>query len=167
MDSQISGTDGLLLQERYSHIEDHDMAKRKVAAKAIYQKFISTNSDYEINVNGAVRKDIDDNMAEPTRDLFLQAQKAIFLLMVYGSFDYFLNSELEFHQQKSTPLFLVTHTVRCLMTEPCHAEKEGAGSGDEDQSDKKGSKKRGTLKRKSSRRIIRPAGAEDKKCIIS
>jgi hypothetical protein len=48
-----------------------------------------------------MKADIISKLHEPTRDLFLQAQKAIFLLMVYGSFDYFLSSELEF-RQKST-----------------------------------------------------------------
>jgi hypothetical protein len=48
-----------------------------------------------------MKTEIESRLHEPTRDLFLQAQKAIFLLMVYGSFDYFLTSELEF-RQKST-----------------------------------------------------------------
>lgn len=91
------------IKERFSKIEETATSKRKKAAMEIYNKFLSPDSPYEININGALKREIEAKLLETPRDLFLQAQKAIFLLMVYGSFDYFINSEQK-HYEQSTHL---------------------------------------------------------------
>lgn len=55
--------------------------------------YVGSGSEYQINIPHTMLKDIEAKMKDPQPDLFLAAQKSIFLLMVEGTFDYFVKSE--------------------------------------------------------------------------
>ena len=55
---------------------------------------LAEGAPFEINISGSLKKEIEKRLLEgAAADVFLQAQKSIFLLMVEGTFDYFVKSE--------------------------------------------------------------------------
>ncbi len=88
--------------EKYSQLDDPE--KRKVKAKEVYERYIDSKAAHEINIPFNIKKEIDQAIENPDRDIFLQAQKSIFLLMVYGTFDYFVQTEqFRFHARMNFP----------------------------------------------------------------
>lgn len=59
----------------------------------IREKYLQPTSDHEVNLTHQDRKELAEALKNPGVHSFDRAQKAIFILMVDGTFDYFLNSD--------------------------------------------------------------------------
>lgn len=82
--------------EKYSKIADHEpgaLELRKKNADEMIKKYICSDSPYEVNLPHNIKHELLNHQGAPTKDMFQPAQRNIFLLMVYGTFDYFLRSE--------------------------------------------------------------------------
>ncbi len=91
--------------ERYKDIPDEEIEQRKIKAQEILKRYLSADSPYEINISGGDRAELMANLKDPKRDAFTNAQSAIFLLMVYGTFDYFIKTErYRLFKGKITPI---------------------------------------------------------------
>lgn len=67
--------------------------QRQKRANDMIKKYIIPDSPYEVNLPFSIKQKLLNHAGPPTDDMFLEAQRSIFLLMVYGTFDYFLRSE--------------------------------------------------------------------------
>lgn len=52
-----------------------DPQKRNHRAKEIYQKYFSSESQYEINLTSEIKKEVSSHINTPTQDLFNNAQE--------------------------------------------------------------------------------------------
>ncbi|KAL6047485.1 Regulator of G-protein signaling 14 [Balamuthia mandrillaris] len=77
--------------ERYRRLETKGELLTK--AKEIEEKYLLPTSEFEINLTHQQRTELQEGLKEPHPETFVNAQKSIFLLMVHGTFDYFLRSE--------------------------------------------------------------------------
>jgi hypothetical protein len=80
--------------------EEEDIEKR---AQLIHEQYITVSAPNEVNLSHKMREEVEAGMAKPDRDTFTAAQKAIFLLLVHGTFDYFLRSDM-YKMYKGTTL---------------------------------------------------------------
>lgn len=78
--------------EEYKRQEDPEELARR--AQHIYEEFIKPMSPNEVNLSHKMREEVEHKMKDIHKDIFTNAQKAIFLLMVQSTFDYFLRSDL-------------------------------------------------------------------------
>ena len=79
--------------EKYAGLTDDQQELRVKKAQYIMAKYVSADSETEVNLPYSIKQELQKNLARPTKDLFAAAQRSIFLLMVYGTLDYFLKSE--------------------------------------------------------------------------
>jgi hypothetical protein len=68
--------------------------EQEARAKAIYDQYIVADSPFEVNLSHKLREEVSAGMLRPSKETFTSAQKSIFLLLVHGTFDYFLRSDL-------------------------------------------------------------------------
>ncbi len=73
-------------------IADSDFAGLTDGAKAIYNTYITASCEKEINVASHIREKIHQNIANPTKTLFDEAQTAIYQLMNTDSLPKFIKS---------------------------------------------------------------------------
>jgi hypothetical protein len=74
--------------------KDGSLSKEVNAKVAeIREKYLQPTSDHEINLTHQDRKELAEALKQPGEHSFDRAQKAIFILMVDGTFDYFLKSD--------------------------------------------------------------------------
>ena len=79
--------------EKYAGLTDDQQELRVKKAQYIMAKYVSADSETEVNLPYSIKQELQKNLARPTKDLFAAAQRSIFLLMVYGTLEYFLKSE--------------------------------------------------------------------------
>ncbi|XP_073826162.1 regulator of G-protein signaling loco-like [Musca autumnalis] len=78
--------------ERYRNLESE--AERRDQAMEIYKKHLSSGSMEPVNVDAQARCMVERNLTTAVRDLFHPAQKQIFNLMKFDSYQRFLRSDL-------------------------------------------------------------------------
>lgn len=78
--------------ERFRNLED--MEERQLAALHIYAKHLSNSSREPVNVDSQARGLVERNLVNAQQDLFHPAQKQIFNLMKFDSYQRFLRSDL-------------------------------------------------------------------------
>lgn len=102
--------------EKYAGLTDDQQELRVKKAQYIMAKYVSADSETEVNLPYSIKQDLQKNLARPTKDLFAAAQRSIFLLMVYGTLDYFLKSE-RYRLYKGYLLFSSFHiNIICIST---------------------------------------------------
>ncbi|KAL6069488.1 hypothetical protein QOT17_007517 [Balamuthia mandrillaris] len=77
--------------EVYRKVKEH--GQRKIKAEEMVEQFIREGARHEINISAVRKQEIIQNMEESPSCLFSNSQKDIFLLMVHGTFDFFLRSQ--------------------------------------------------------------------------
>jgi len=82
---------GRLEVENFAKLPTSSLPER---AQAIYEKYIKASATEEVNLSHKIREEVEERMASPDKNTFRDAQKAIFLLMAHGTFDYFLRSDM-------------------------------------------------------------------------
>ncbi len=78
--------------EDYMKLETPE--EQEARARAIFEQYILADSPFEVNLSHKLREEVTAGMLHPSRETFTSAQKSIFLLLVHGTFDYFLRSDL-------------------------------------------------------------------------
>eukprot|EP00029_Vermamoeba_vermiformis_P006419 TRINITY_DN2511_c0_g1_i1.p1 TRINITY_DN2511_c0_g1~~TRINITY_DN2511_c0_g1_i1.p1 ORF type:complete len:807 (+),score=231.66 TRINITY_DN2511_c0_g1_i1:46-2466(+) len=78
--------------EEYKKIADSDFAGLTEGANAIYNTYIIASCEKEINIASHLREKIQQNIANPTKTLFDDAQAAIYQLMTTDSLPKFIKS---------------------------------------------------------------------------
>jgi hypothetical protein len=75
----------------------------------IREKYLQPTSDHEVNLTHQDRKELAEALKNPGVHSFDRAQKAIFILMVDGTFDYFLNSDSYKKLDSTSPSLILHH----------------------------------------------------------
>jgi len=95
--------------ERYKKISD--LTARKQKAQSIKEMYLKPGAEYEVNIAYELRKDLDKGCQQPTKETFSDAQKAVFLLLVHGTFDYFITAERNRQRKGKHASFLFGKTT--------------------------------------------------------
>jgi len=82
-----------LAAERYRSIDASNTRKLKKKTDHMWRKYLDPSGPFEINIPYEQREAIRQCVPKPHPEMFVVAQKSVFLLMVHGTFDYFLKSE--------------------------------------------------------------------------
>lgn len=86
--------------ERYKKIGDLEARNQK--ARDIVEMYLHPGATYEVNIAYELRKEVYEQLPHPTEETFSESQKAIFLLLVHGTVDYFLAAERGNRQKKGS-----------------------------------------------------------------
>ncbi|KAG1685478.1 Regulator of G-protein signaling loco [Nymphon striatum] len=78
--------------ERYKLLKDANQMKTR--AKEIYEKHLGLGASEPVNVDSHARQEVQENLENPTTELFSLAQKQIFDLMKLDSYPRFLKCQL-------------------------------------------------------------------------
>ncbi|XP_075146307.1 regulator of G-protein signaling loco-like isoform X2 [Haematobia irritans] len=85
--------------ERYKNTEN--VNERQVQAKQIFGKYLSSSGSEPVNLDSHTRNISEEDLQKADKDLFLKAQKQIFHLMKFDSYQRFIRSELYKHCQNA------------------------------------------------------------------
>lgn len=92
--------------ERYRNTEN--LCERQVQAKQIFNKFLASGCPEPVNLDSQTRNLSEEALQNADKDLFIKAQKQIFHLMKFDSYQRFIRSELykncQNAEQKNQPL---------------------------------------------------------------
>uniref|UniRef100_A0A1I8NMK1 Regulator of G-protein signaling loco n=2 Tax=Stomoxys calcitrans TaxID=35570 RepID=A0A1I8NMK1_STOCA len=78
--------------ERYKNTEN--LLDRQIQAKHIYGQYLSSNSSEPVNLDSQTRNLSEEALQQADKDLLVKAQKQIFHLMKFDSYQRFIRSEL-------------------------------------------------------------------------
>lgn len=78
--------------ERYRQISNEN--ERSKEAISIFEKHLGVGASEPVNIDSQARNTAQENLQNADRDLFIQAQKQIFNLMKFDSYQRFIRSEL-------------------------------------------------------------------------
>ena len=78
--------------EKFKKIDPTKQDRMKEKARDIYEKYMCP-TEFEVNLPYKLRQSVLRSLESPTTEMFQSCQRTIFLLMLHGTFDYFLKSE--------------------------------------------------------------------------
>lgn len=96
-----------LAAEEFRNIDASNSRKLKKKSEHIWHKYLEASASFEINIPFEQRQCAKQFLSKPHPEMFVAAQKCVFLLMVHGTFDYFLKSE-RYRAFKGTSPFVYT-----------------------------------------------------------
>lgn len=80
--------------EEYRTMRNSDPEELKKQAKAIYDKYFTEGSDYELNISHEVKSVILRHLENPTRNMFVSVQADMLLLLKENAFKRFCLSDI-------------------------------------------------------------------------
>lgn len=77
--------------ENYKGLQEPDELKKK--ADEIFEIYFQSNSPYQINISASIVEQVQNDLKNPTNDLFTPAQDHIFQMILYDCWPKFKKSE--------------------------------------------------------------------------
>ncbi len=95
--------------EIYKRIPEEQLANK---GKEIYKKYFDASSNYELNVEGKLRKELDENIKAPSRGTFDGCQASIWKMLELDCYPKFIQS-VKYKEYMGKRLLLISFRI-CL-----------------------------------------------------